>query len=54
MFLSDFDILTTRNKRVVPRQSLTEPLTISADDDITRNDGRYLGTRTYNFKYNIL
>ena len=37
-FLSDFDILT--NKRVVPHHSFTVQLTtISADDDITRNDG---------------
>ena len=38
-FLSDFDILT--NKRVVPHHSFTVQLTtISADDDITRNDGK--------------
>ena len=37
-FLSDFDILT--NKRVVPHHSFTVQLTtISADDDITHNDG---------------
>ena len=40
-FLSDFDILT--NKRVMPHHSFTVQLTtISADDDITRNDGTYL------------
>ena len=37
-FLSDFDILT--NKQVVSHHSFTVQLTtISADDDITRNDG---------------
>ena len=41
-FLSDFNILI--NKRVVPHHSFTVQLTtISADDDITRNDGTYIG-----------
>ena len=39
-FLSDFNILT--NKRVVPHHSFPVQLTtISADDDIPRNDGTY-------------
>ena len=44
-FLSDFDILT--NKRVMPHHSFTVQLTtISADDDITRNDGTCRITET--------